>query len=78
MARSAMSLNNLTEAVSQSNLPDERKKWLSYCIRRFGSAFGRDMTMEVNETAILKRPDLHSAGLTAATMSSSYTNGIED
>src|SRR3954463_1368839 len=68
MARPAISLSILNETVTKSDLPEQSKKHLSYCIHRFARLLGRGLDMEINETLLFHRPDLHSAGLTAGSL----------
>jgi hypothetical protein len=68
MARLAISLSVLHETVLRSDLTESSKKHLSYCIHRFARLLGRGLDMEINETLLFHRPDLHSAGLTAGSL----------
>jgi hypothetical protein len=68
MARPAISLSVLHETVLTSDLTESSKKHLSYCIHRFARLLGRGLDMEINETLLFHRPDLHSAGLTAGSL----------
>src|SRR3954470_15731828 len=68
MARPGISLSVLNETVLRSDLTESSKKHLSYCIHRFARLLGRGLDMEINETLLFHRPDLHSAGLTAGSL----------